>query len=314
MPVRDCPAPVAGGQRGGRRERKERRARGWVVGGGGYRRPRCGVGERGRWGARGERTQRHCRRPAGSRRTAVLRRRRSGCVRLEVGSGRGARPSVCPSVQAASSHHSTAGVRPGSLREVDALPRWDSLPLPPTFSPLLLFFILFFFPLFIFYCCCYLFFFFPGSVTLAPGPKEFFFKQTMDKRKVAAPGEFPRHRRGAAGCAAQLAPHLPTFRLCFRLGKSRACPPSPEKGHFPSAAARPSAGSRLGEYRRNLSAVTLFPCRCAPRFLLLPWRRGCVYTEDGFRENVFASPSPQPPPPFIFFSLVLYGTGEAQTS
>lgn len=35
MPVRDCPAPVAGGQRGGRRERKERRARGWVVGGGG---------------------------------------------------------------------------------------------------------------------------------------------------------------------------------------------------------------------------------------------------------------------------------------
>ena len=120
-------------------------ARGSGVGGGGYRRPRCGVGERGRWGARGERTQRHRRRPAGSRRTAVRRRRRSGCVRLEVGSGRGARPSVCPSVQAASSHHSTAGVRPGSLREADALPRWDSLPLPPTFSPLLFFFILFFF-------------------------------------------------------------------------------------------------------------------------------------------------------------------------
>lgn len=166
----------SGGRRAagrGRRERKKRGARGWV--GGCYRRPRCGVGERGRWGARGERTQRHRRLPAGSRRTAVLRRRRSGCVRLEVGSGRGARPSVCPSVQAASSHHSTAGVRPGSLREADALPRWD--PPPATFPPPLLFFLIFvlFFPFVYFLLLLSFIYFLPGSVTLAPRSEGVFF-------------------------------------------------------------------------------------------------------------------------------------------
>lgn len=300
----------SGGRRAagrGRRERKERGARGWVGGVTGGRAVGSGNGG---GGERGEsaRSGTAAAPPGAAARPFGGGDGAAACAWKWEADGARVRPCVRPCRQRA------AIIPPRACGPVALGKRTRShagtlSPSPRPFPPSSSF--LFYFFSFVYFLLLLLFiFFFPGSVTLAPGPKEFFFKQTMDKRKVAAPGEFPRYRRGAAGCAAQLAPHLPTFRLCFRLGKSRACPPTPDKGHFPSAAARPSAGSRLGEYRRNLSAVTLFPCRCAPRFLLLPWRRGCVYPEDGFRENVFASPLSLPPPP-LFFSLSCY-TGLAR--
>lgn len=139
------------------------------------------------------------------------------------------------------------------------------------------------------------------------------------------PGEFPLNYWGIAGCTAQLSPYLPTFRLCFRLGRYRACLPTTERGDFCLLrAAFPLPWIFifffwLGEYQNNLNAISLFLCvDVRLDFFFSPYfhqsRLQAVFIlEDGFRENVFASPPLCPPLPLFFFSWYM-GLAETQTS
>lgn len=133
------------------------------------------------------------------------------------------------------------------------------------------------------------------------------------------PGEFPLNYWGIAGCTAQLSPYLPTFRLCFRLGRYRACLPTTERGDFCLLrAAFPLPWIFifffwLGEYQNNLNAISLFLCVDVRLdfffFPLLSSKQiaSCVYTRRWLSgECVCLPPLMSPPPPFFF--LVVYGT------